>query len=588
MMMRITGTIEKIAIAGLFLLAVLAIVDIMNFERIKNTAIIRQFGDPSYIITKKMIINNNINNNNNNNNNSNKIIMCQQHLNESLLLIKHTSDLYQNNIDFFQKNTGINNFFIKKKMEKKRKKKNKKKKRNKSNSKSESESLSPSATSGSSSISISISSNSNSNSNSNSSISISESSESLYKFKSVLMDGIHPHQLSLSIPSSSLSLPSSLPSLLPLSLQNNKTNDDDDELLDLSIALTLPFRGKKIVFIGDSTLRNIWFGLKTLMTMNNNNNSNNNSSNSNNNNIEYPPIQVLNDIDILSLQETIENGMDKGKRAIYRSKGIVHRAVDDVNKVDMHYISLLKFVEKENLKDELYQIIDNEMDGGGDDAAQAQQQQVVDLVVFNVGLHLFHLIGKNGRNSGPEKYRTWINYDLYIKNIIKLLSKRKPKIILMKTTNRICEDKFNKSWLKLSKKYNNNNNETINHCVDHVANVLKKEKRSKTSTSTTTNDNNNITKTKIKTTAIITTNQIKKLCQYGTMTSKGSNYLNERMKNIINDIKNNDNEFILSNITLGIYNDHDVQPCELTDDGRHYYKTVLSRINLLANTMLNC
>jgi hypothetical protein len=422
----------------------------------------------------------------------------------------------------------------------------------------------------------------------------------LFKFKSVLMDGIHPHQSSLSSLSSLSSIPSSLPSPLPsplplllplpLSSQNNKTNDDD-ELLDLSIALTLPFRGKKIVFIGDSTLRTIWFGLKTLMTMNNNNNSSSNNSN----NIEYPPIQVINDIDILSVQERIENGMDKGKTATFRSKGIVHAAVDDVNKVDMHYINLKKIAKKENLKKKLYQIIDNEMKGGS--AAQAQQE-VVDLVVFNVGLHLFHLIGdktKNikGRNSGPEEYRTWIHYDLYIKNIIKLLSKRKPKIILMKTTNRICEDKFNMSWLELSKKYNSNNNETINYCVDHVTNKLKEEeeKRSKTSTSTTNNNNNNNitkTKTKTKTTAIITTNQIKKLCQYGTMTSKGSNYLNERMKNIINDIKNNDNEFISSNITLGIYNDHDVQSCELTDDGRHYYKTVLSRINLLANTLLNC
>jgi hypothetical protein len=36
MMMRITGTIKKIAIADLFL--ILAIVAIMNFERIKYTA----------------------------------------------------------------------------------------------------------------------------------------------------------------------------------------------------------------------------------------------------------------------------------------------------------------------------------------------------------------------------------------------------------------------------------------------------------------------------------------------------------------------------------------------------------------------
>jgi hypothetical protein len=49
-----------------------------------------------------------INNNNYYYNNNNKIIMFQQHLNESLP--QHISDLYQNNIDFFQKNTSINFF----------------------------------------------------------------------------------------------------------------------------------------------------------------------------------------------------------------------------------------------------------------------------------------------------------------------------------------------------------------------------------------------------------------------------------------------------------------------------------------------
>jgi hypothetical protein len=65
--------------------------------------------------------------------------------------------------------------------------------------------------------------------------------------------------------------------------------------------------------------------------------------------------------------------------------------------------------------------------------------------------------------------------NLYIQDIIKLLMNKKPKIILVKRTSRVCEDKFNKPWLELSKKYNNNNNETINHCVDHVTNVLKKK-----------------------------------------------------------------------------------------------------------------
>jgi hypothetical protein len=73
------------------------------------------------------------------------------------------------------------------------------------------------------------------------------------------------------------------------------------------------------------------------------------------------------------------------------------------------------------------------------------------------------------------------------------------------------------------------------------------------------------------------------------MTSKGSKKLNQRLRNVIHDIQkkiNNDNDNN-NNITLGIYNDHDLQPCELSIDGRHNTKSLLSRINLLSN-VLNC
>jgi hypothetical protein len=466
-----TGTTMKI-VGALFLLAYVAIMQIKNTTR---------EADPSSVGTKNTKSNNASSISASDSDSSYDNIMCQ-HLNERLP--QHISELYQQNTDFFQKHI----YFFKKKR-KKRKKKNMKKNHSPSSIES-SESLSPSSIESSESLSPS-----------------SESSESL--FKSVLMDGIH-HQSSS----------------LPLSSQN-KTYE-----LDLSKALISPFRGKKIVLIGDSTLRNLFFGLKTLM------------------NSKYP---IINDIDILTYGKIYKAAEIKGKKYINKQKQAHFGVVDDVNEVDMHYTKIYAIQE---ITDELYQSIDSEMDGA-------------DLVVFNVGLHILHLIGTNlnVRPLSPDAYGAWINYELFIKDFIKFLMKKKPKIILIKTTNRICEGKFKGPWLDLSKKYNSNNNETINYCVDHV---LRKTK---------SNTINNKT--------AITTNQISKLCKFGTLTSKGSIYLNERMKNVINDIQIHDDEFISSNITLGIFNDHDLDPCELTDDGRHYPKTMLSRINLLAN-MLNC
>ena len=80
--------------------------------------------------------------------------------------------------------------------------------------------------------------------------------------------------------------------------------------------------------------------------------------------------------------------------------------VDDDNKVDIQYIKLSGITT-----DNIFQDLEDEMDSAMD---------VADLVVFNVGLHLLHLIGNGGRHALPAAYQAWIHYEYIIKDFIKL------------------------------------------------------------------------------------------------------------------------------------------------------------------------
>jgi len=129
-------------------------------------------------------------------------------------------------------------------------------------------------------------------------------------------------------------------------------------------------------------------------------------------------------------------------------------------------------------------------------------------------------------------------------------------LLIFKTTNRVCEKKYYESWKVLAEKYRTNDNATIDYCKNYIREEeIRFRNRNKRSWKIRTkvhvhqqNNNNNgnsnssnsnktnvdaDTDTNTDTDYYYTEDQINHICQYGTFTSYGSLYMNERLKNIV-------------------------------------------------------
>ena len=276
-----------------------------------------------------------------------------------------------------------------------------------------------------------------------------------------------------------------------------------------------------------------------------------------------------------------------------------------------------------------------------------------DIILFNIGLHELHLIGPNNTpKNNVLGWDAWLDYENNIQQFIysavegrqkrtlgrssssssstkkgstnRNMNNNNKLLLLFKTTNRVCEEKYYDSWKVLAEKYHTNDNATIDYCRNYIRkeeirfrneNEQSWKIRTKVHVHQRNNNNNgnsnssNSNKTNADddtdtdTDYYYTEDQINHICQYGTFTSYGSLYMNERLKNIVtktyNDLmekekkkqqkysSNNTSSSSSSSSTtkliLGIYNDHDLLPCGLSTDGRHYKQAVLSRIRLLAS-----
>ena len=191
-----------------------------------------------------------------------------------------------------------------------------------------------------------------------------------------------------------------------------------------------------------------------------------------------------------------------------------------------------------------------------------------DIIVFNAGLHLLHIIGERedpqsgmietGRNRKLPTYQAFSKYERLMQFYFDQALKLHPKAILVKTTNRICEEYWYGIHAELARAYNAKDPQTIDFCKNHVQQ---------------------------KSNGTLTPQEINEVCTAGILTAKGSNNLNARLNKMM--IQMQIQNEMTNNVTIGIFPDDQVQTCEFTNDSRHYLEIAPSRINLLAN-ILDC
>jgi hypothetical protein len=194
-----------------------------------------------------------------------------------------------------------------------------------------------------------------------------------------------------------------------------------------------------------------------------------------------------------------------------------------------------------------------------------------DVVVANMGLHWHHFHSnsrRGGKTTRADLVSRWIHYEDWLGEVVREVFKTGAKVLLFKTNNARCEEKFYGGTAKLNKLYRAKDNQTLSECRDYYASEMA---------------NHNTTP-----------EEISSYCEYGTSNEIGTAYLNERLIKYLTQHNwlEGHNTFTASGesaskMRIGLFDDHAVQACSYSGDDTHFVELSLLRVRLLAN-LLEC
>jgi len=174
-----------------------------------------------------------------------------------------------------------------------------------------------------------------------------------------------------------------------------------------------------------------------------------------------------------------------------------------------------------------------------------------EVVVANMGMHWLHFIGM-GRDVSTCIVQQWIAYEEWLRELVEHCQRMGVKVLLLKTTNKICDEKYTGTYGRASVLFNEEDPSTIEACKNRV--------RSMNSS--------------------FPDSDITNYCVNGVMTEKGASFLNQRLHRFVEN-------FRMRDLKVAVWNDHDLDLCEYTnrEDGRHYHPLTLALIRSMANNL---
>lgn len=210
-----------------------------------------------------------------------------------------------------------------------------------------------------------------------------------------------------------------------------------------------------------------------------------------------------------------------------------------------------------------------------------------DIIIFNAGMHLLHLTPM--RALKHQTYVCWVHYESLLEKLLQLGLDSGASALIAKSTNKICNERLPTDMKKFAKSYHRKE-ASLKACLDFVELQEKEERQG----------------TPDEDFEVLSQSQREEICNLGILDESGSSYLNERMSKWAQEqqmekpkelVLNNDDKRDSESTTdirhirtrLQYFNDHDVESCEFTDDqdGRHYPRLSLVRLHLLA-ILLDC
>ncbi len=299
----------------------------------------------------------------------------------------------------------------------------------------------------------------------------------------------------------------------------------DEDLLATS------FRGKRIVLLGDSTLRNMNMWLHQLLTTE-----------------DVETLQSLSALNLSEANDLLVNYTWKkcemqshGRRELQcaRTQKIPETKLDDGTEIS--------FVWGPQFKED--ECPDTESSSEYIKSLRPQ------IIVANMGLWWLHFQSK-GRNQKGCVAETWMNYEQWLNKTLVLAKEAGSSELIFKTTNFICDEKYTNRYARANHLYRKSDEATIQECFNSI--------RDSASVTTSNED-------------------ILDYCHHGTINNIGSKHLNERLFKFIDVVRET------TSLKLSVLNDFEIQSCKYTSikDGRHYQLLNLARIRLLGN-LISC
>jgi hypothetical protein len=178
-----------------------------------------------------------------------------------------------------------------------------------------------------------------------------------------------------------------------------------------------------------------------------------------------------------------------------------------------------------------------------------------EVIVANFGLHWLHQYGgAPSRNVVGCYVERWLNYEAWLDEVVEIAQVVGARVLLFKTTNFMCTAKYTNVYATVNNLYEAKDPAIYQTCREKARKAVGGGQ------------------------SRVGEEDIENYCFNGTFNDAGASHLNERLRKFVE--KNQD---MSTELFMGIYNDRDVETCPYTKDVIHYHPLNMLRIRLLAN-----
>ena len=186
-----------------------------------------------------------------------------------------------------------------------------------------------------------------------------------------------------------------------------------------------------------------------------------------------------------------------------------------------------------------------------------------DVLIFNFGAHWFHTIGGGTFTPKPCVVHEFLRYEAWLTAMLDVAANAQVQTVVIKTTNRVCEDRFSleqtRNWTRLARNGEEGLRLLAEPCISHFR--------------------------RMNATDDIAPNQLADYCMNAPFAEHGSRHMNRMILAWLHRTKRNG--AVPAGVRrLALFDDHALQSCKYAADSLHSRRLVWMRARALGHLFL--